>query len=187
VKKLAILLAAACLLLSGCSSLGGTNGVNVVIGNGQVLQIAAADRAAPIALSGTSLTGDAIDATSYLGKPLVINVWWSACVPCRTEMPMLVELEKERRGKVGFLGIDVRDFGTDVPLAFARDKGVDFPTIFDPNGKALLAFSGKVSPRSVPTTLVIDTQGRVAAVISGPIPSKLTLTEVLDQVGREDG
>ena len=186
-KKLAPLLAAACLLLAGCSSLGGTNGVNVVIGNGQVLQIAAADRGAPIALTGTSLTGEAIDASSYLGKPLVINVWWSACVPCRTEMPMLVDLEKERRGTVGFLGIDVRDNSPGPAIAFAREKGVDFPTIYDHEGKALLAFAGTVSPRSVPTTLVIDAQGRVAAVVNGPIPSKLTLTELLDQVGSEHG
>jgi len=187
VSKFGSVLAVACLLLAGCTSLRGTEGTDYVPGDGQVAEYAVADRGAPITVTGTSLNGAPLDSTSYLGKPLVINIWWSACGPCRTEMPMLVEVEKERRGQVGFLGIDVRDNSPGPALAFARDKGVDFETIYDHAGKALLAFAGKISPRAVPTTLVLDAQGRVAAVINGPIPSKLTLTELLDRVVAEHG
>jgi hypothetical protein len=64
---------------------------------------------------------------------------------------------------------------------------VTYPSIYDPKGKALLAFSGDVSPRSPPTTLVLDGQLRVAAIISGEIPSQLTLTELVKQIAAEDG
>ena len=186
-SKFGFVLAAACLLLAGCSSLDGTNEGGYIPGDGQILQIAVADRDDPITLTGTSLTGEAIDSTSYAGKPLVINVWWSGCGPCRTEMPMLVAAEKELAGTASFLGIDIRDLSDDAAIAFARAKGVDYPSIYDPKGNSLLAFEGKVSPRSPTTTVILDAEGRVAAVISGPIPSQLTLTELVKQIGAEHG
>jgi thiol-disulfide isomerase/thioredoxin len=187
VKKLAPLLAAVCLLLTGCSSLNGTNAQGYITGDGQVVQFQPADRGAPIVLTGTSLEGQPIDITSYAGKPLVINVWWSGCGPCRTEMPMLVKAAAHLKGKASFLGIDIRDLSREGAMAFALDKGVTYPSIYDPKGKALLAFSGDVSPRSPPTTLVLDGQQRVAAIINGEIPSQLTLTELVKQIAAEHG
>jgi len=180
--------AAACaLLLAGCSGLKGTEGLQYIEGDGRVLQFPASDRLGPVTITGTSLDGQAVDSTAYLGKPLVVNVWWSGCVPCRTEMPMLVEAEKELRGKASFLGIDIRDLSLDQARAFAEAKGADYPTVHDPTGKALLAFPTDVAPHSPPTTYVFDDQGRVAALISGPVPSKLTLTELVEQIAAEDG
>ena len=192
-KTFASLCAALCLfllgllLLAGCSGLQGTEGLQYISGDGQILQIEPAGRDEPIELTGTSLTGDPVDSASYLGKPLVINVWWSGCVPCRTEMPMLVAAEKELRGTASFLGINIRDLSDDAAIAFAEAKGADYPSLYDPTGKSLLAFSGDVSPRSPPTTLVLDAEGRVAVMINGPIPSQLTLTELVKQIAAEDG
>ena len=179
--------AACLLLLSACSGLEGTNEQGYLPGDGRILQFEPADRGAPIELTGTSLTGQPVDIASYAGKPLVINVWWSGCGPCRTEMPMLVSAAKELKAKAAFLGIDIRDLSREQAIAFAVNKGVTYDNVYDPTGKALLAFSGDVSPRTPPTTLVLDDELRVAAIISGPIPSKLTLTEIVDQIANEDG
>ena len=182
------MVAAACLLLlAGCSGLKGTQGLQYISADGRVLQLPPADRGAPVALTGTSLTGAPVDSSTYRGKPLVVNVWWSGCVPCRTEMPMLVSAAAQLQGTAAFLGIDIRDLSLDQAVAFAVAKGASYPSLYDPTGKSLLAFSGQVSPQSPPTTLVLDQQGRVAAMINGPIPTELTLTELVKQIAAEHG
>jgi len=185
-SRLAI--AAACLwVLSGCSGLQGTGGLQYIEGNGNVLQVQPAGRGEPVELTGTSLTGESIDLAGLRGKPAVINVWWSGCVPCRTEMPMLVAAADELKDTAYFVGINIRDYSVEQAQAFAVAKGVDYPSIYDDKGQALLAFSGDLSPRTTPATLVLDAQGRVAALISGPIPSQLTLTDLVEQIAGEDG
>jgi thiol-disulfide isomerase/thioredoxin len=173
--------------LAGCSGLDGTGGKQYIAGNGQVIPYAVAERGNPVELTGTSLDGQPLDTSAWSGKPLVVNLWWSGCVPCRTEMPMLVKAASELQGKAQFLGINIRDYSPDQGLAFAREKGVTYPSIYDPAGKALLAFQGKVSPRTIPTTIVLDAQHRVAATIQGEVPSLLTLTEVVDEIVGQHG
>lgn len=175
-------IACAVLLLTGCSSLQGTGDKGYISGNGDVRLIDPADRDEPLELTGTSLTGESVDVADYRGKVVVINAWWSGCGPCRTEMPMLAEASEELGAKAQFLGINIRDNSEQQGLAFSRDAGVTYPSIYDPGGKAMLAFSGKVSLVATPSTVVLDRNGRVAAAISGDIPSKLTLTDVVEDV-----
>jgi thiol-disulfide isomerase/thioredoxin len=170
------------LLLTGCSSLGGTGDKGYISGNGDVRIVDKADRSDPVALTGDSLTGDPIDVADYRGKVVVVNVWWSGCGPCRTEMPMLAQASAELGDSVEFVGINIRDASQSQGLAFARDAGVEYPSIYDPNGQAMLAFSGKVSLVSTPSTVILDPEGRVAAMISGDIPTEQTLLDVVDDV-----
>ena len=170
------------LLLTGCSSLAGTGNKGYISGNGDVRIVDEADRGDPVDLTGTSLTGDSVDAADYRGKVVVVNTWWSGCAPCRTEMPMLAEASKKLGSQAQFLGINIRDNSEAQGIAFSRSAGVEYPSIYDPDGQAMLTFSGKASLISTPTTVILDPQGRVAAVIAGEIPSELTLTEVVDDV-----
>lgn len=170
------------LLLTGCSSLGGTGDKGYISGNGDVRIVDKADRSDPVTLTGDSLTGAPIDVADYRGKVVVVNVWWSGCGPCRTEMPMLAQASAELGDTVEFLGINIRDASQSQGLAFARDAGVEYPSIYDPNGQAMLAFSGKVSLVSTPSTVILDRDGRVAAMISGDIPTEQTLLDVVDDV-----
>lgn len=174
----------AALLLAGCGGIGGTGDLNYISGDGKVVEVHAADRGAPVDVSGTTVQGKSLNLDSMRGKVVVVNVWWSGCVPCRAEMPMLVDTEhslaKGRdKGKVAFVGIDIRDAAAQTAAAFERDRGVDYPSLYDPASKTLLAF-GKYAPYAPPATLVLDQQGRVADVINGPIPSQTTLTDVVD-------
>jgi thiol-disulfide isomerase/thioredoxin len=167
----------------GCSSLQGTGDKGYIAGEGVVMQIPAANRDAPVDLAGQSLSGEPLDLADHRGQVVVVNTWWSGCAPCRTEMPMLVEADEQLEAE--FLGINIRDASPEQGRAFERNLGVDYPSLYEPGGEALLAFSGKVSLNSIPTTAVLDREGRVAAVISGPIPSKLTLIEVVEDVVAE--
>ncbi len=63
-----------------------------------------------------------------------------------------------------------------------KNVGADYPSIYDPKGQVGLAFAGKAPLASTPNTIVLDKDGRVAATIAGPIPSKQTLLDVVDDV-----
>jgi thiol-disulfide isomerase/thioredoxin len=176
----------ACLLLAaGCSSLDGTGDKGYISGEGTVRIIDPADRDDAVDLAGTSLTGDPIDATDSRGRVLVVNTWWSGCGPCRSEMPMLTQAADQLDDRADFLGINIRDSSASQGQAFMRSVGADYPSIYDPAGTAVLAFAGKTSLISIPTTIVLDAEGRVAAVIGGPIPSEQTLVDVVDEVAGE--
>lgn len=171
---------AALVLVSGCSDIGGTGDLEYVSGDGQVLEVARDDREAPVDVSGTTVQGDPLDLSDLHGKVVVVNVWWSGCGPCRTEMPMLVQAEASYDEQdVAFVGINIRDLAPENAAAFEKDRGVDYPSLYDPGSETLLGM-GAYAPYSPPATLVLDREGRVAALINGPIPSRSTLTTLVD-------
>jgi thiol-disulfide isomerase/thioredoxin len=166
-------------VLSSCSGLGGTNDGGYIPGDGGVVEFGVDEREPPVDLSGPTTTGD--EFTLERGKVAVVNVWWSGCGPCIQEMPMLTELDAAYDGDVTFVGINVKDTSPENARAFEVDRGVEYPSIYDP--RALLAFTGRTSPRATPTTLVLDPDGVVVSLISGPIPSRTTLAELVEDAG----
>lgn len=177
-RRLLPLLLAVATLAAGCSGLSGTNKGGYITGDGQVTAWAPADRGTPIELTGNTLEGTPLDLGDYRGKPVVVNVWWSGCGPCRREMPMLQQASQELAGKAAFIGINTRDNSADNGLAFERSVGAAYPSIYAPDGRALLAFPGL--PRPLPSTVILDSQGRMSATISGEIPSRLTITQLVE-------
>lgn len=174
------------LATGGCSLHGvnGTGGKDYVSGDGTPQQIPVADRGAPIDYAGKDLTGKPLSLTSMRGEPTVVSVWWAGCPPCRKEAPLLVGAQKQLGSTAHFVGIDVRDGGTAAPQAFQTQFGIPWPSFYSPDGQALLAFPGTLTPDSIPATVVLDAQGRVAASMIGPVPSQLTLVEIVRQVAR---
>ena len=99
----------------------------------------------------------------YLGRPLVINVFASTCVPCKKELPMMTRVAAQEPG-VAFLGIDQLEFRP-AALAFVTGLGVDFPVALDESGD--LAVSLQLA--GLPTTIFVDPDGRETARVTGPI------------------
>jgi len=164
---------------------GGTGDLDYVAGEGQVVQVAPEEREDPVEVSGDTVQGEPLDLTDLRGEVVVVNVWWSGCGPCIREMPMLVEAQQELAPDlVEFVGINIRDLSTDDAAAFERQVGVDYPSLHDPGSETLLGF-GSYQPHATPSTLLLDRDGRVAALISGEIPSKGTLTELVEEIGAE--
>lgn len=175
-------LAAVLLPLSACSDVGGTDDLEYVGGNGKVVEVALDDRQDPVEISGTTVQGDRLHLSDLRGKAVVLNVWWSGCGPCRSEMPMLVEAEKELgKEDVAFVGINIRDLAPENAAAFERDRGVDYPSLYDPGSETLGALGGYETV-AVPATYVLDPEGRVAALMNGPVPSKSTLVTLVEDV-----
>ena len=144
--------------------------------------MAAADRVAPLELSGEDLEGKQVDLADLRGKPVVINVWWSECPPCRVEQPDLNEAAAELGDDVAFLGLNIRDSSAEKGLAFVRNFDVPYPSVYSPDGAALLSFAGTLNPRSIPSTVVLDAEGRVAASVQGRIPTTQTLVSLVEKV-----
>jgi thiol-disulfide isomerase/thioredoxin len=180
-----LLVAAAGLLLTvtGCTSLQGTGDKGFVTGNGTVRQIDTADRGDAIKLEGTDLDGRPFSLATLRGKPTVVNVWGSWCTSCRAEAPYLVAAQKQLGDTAQFVGIDARDTGTAQAKAYAAHFGTTWPSYYSPGGRALLAFPGVLTPNTIPATLVLDAQGRVAASVIGVVPSALTLVQLVQDAG----
>jgi thiol-disulfide isomerase/thioredoxin len=173
------------LAASGCSSfhgLKGTDDQGVVVGNGDFKEIPVAQRGQPLTLSGTDLDGKPITLEAMRGKPTVVNVWGSWCASCHAEEPFLVTTAKKLGDQANFVGIDSRDGGTAQAKTYNDRYGITWPSFFSPGGEALLTFRGVITPNSVPATIVLDARGRVAAAINGPLPSALTLQEIVEDV-----
>jgi thiol-disulfide isomerase/thioredoxin len=188
-RSLRLLLPVAALLagaaLAGCGSDAATGDKGYVDGKGVITVLPSSERRAPEAVAGKTLQGKDVSLDQFAGKPVVVNVWASWCAPCRAESGLLNDASKSLGSDVAFLGINVRDPGsTDRPLAFERRLGVTYPSLYDPAGRTLLAFHGNVTLASIPSTVVIDSQGRVAASIIGAVPSARTLEDLVTDVER---
>jgi thiol-disulfide isomerase/thioredoxin len=172
-------------LLAGCSNVSGTGDKGYIDGEGVITVLAADKRKEPGDVTGTTLEGEDVSLSAYAGKVVVLNVWAAWCPPCRAEADELAAAQKELapRGVV-FLGINSRDSSEDSARAFQRTYDVPYPSIYDPSGRNLLAFHGTLTPNSIPSTVIIDEDGRVAASVLGAVTSKTTLVDLVDEVSK---
>ena len=180
-----LLLAAAA--STACSDLDGTDGKTWITGEGSLQQVSVAERGRPVDVAGEDLEGAPLDLADYRGKVVVLNVYASWCPPCRAEMPTVVQLaEHADPAQVEYLGVNIRDNGS-AARAFVDNQGIGFPSFADPGSAVLLALSDKLGPYSLPSTVVLDREGRVAALVLGKIPGAVTMQDVVDDVVAEDG
>ena len=152
-----------------------------VSGDGAVEQIAVDDRNEPVTMSGTLVDGTSWDIESTRGQVLVLNVWGSWCAPCVAEAPDLQKAweQVQQDGKdVEFMGIDFRE-EAERGAAFMDKAGITYPSLSDESGVLILRLQGKAP--TVPTTLVLDREGRIAARVNGPVDTS-TLTGLVDDV-----
>jgi peroxiredoxin len=173
-------------LLAGCSTdqlaaqyREGSN-KGYIAGDGSVTEIPATKRGAPVVWSGTSASGTALSSADYTGQVVVVNFWYASCAPCRKEAPALRQLSDEFTGKGAvWLGVNVRDQAANAN-AFEKGYGISYPSVMDVDTGAMqLAFSGSIPPNAVPTTLVLDKSGRVAARILGALTSPSILRTIV--------
>ncbi|QTG81011.1 TlpA family protein disulfide reductase [Arthrobacter crystallopoietes] len=150
---------------------------NYIAGDGSVTEYDAATRGEPVQLSGKLFDGTTVEAADFAGQVTVLNFWYAACAPCRLEAPDLQALSEEFADKAQFYGVNIRDERATAE-AFERNFGVTYPSFQDKDGGILLAMTNYVPPQAVPTTLVLDKKGRVAARILG-VADKGTLKALI--------
>jgi len=149
-----------------------------------IAEFAPASRGEPLTLAGPALQEGAapVDVADHRGSVVVVNLRGSWCAPCRAEAPMLQEKAGAYAAQgVAFLGVNVSD-EPDAARAFERTYAITYPSIDDSvQLRAFLALREYVPSSAVPSTLVLDRQGRVAARVIGQINAS-TLSALLDAV-----
>lgn len=115
-------------------------------------------------LSGTTVDGKPYDGSALRGSVAVLNVWGSWCGPCKKEQPDLNAVAA-RFPDVRFLGLNVRDDAA-AARAHVTRYGVRYPSLYD-RDSAIVASFRDVPPAAVPSTIVLDPDGRVAALLIG--------------------
>jgi len=184
-RALGALVLVAALALSGCTRdpladryRQGTND-GFISGDGTITEIQAEKRDDPIVFTGTDENGATIDSADLAGRVVVVNFWYASCAPCRAEAADLQAVNSEFEGQdVAFVGVNVRDQAP-TAASFAADYGITYPSIVDTDSSVQLAFTGEVPPNAVPTTIVLDKEGRVASRILGQLQEASILSTLV--------
>lgn len=132
-----------------------------------VTRIAPEDREPAPPIAGPTLDGGSLDLADLAGGIVVLNNWASWCAPCRAEVPILVDAARAQGDAVAFVGLNVSD-EPKAAAQFVAETGMDYPSIADPQGELLATIPG-VPARSLPSTVVLDPQGRIAARVIGEV------------------
>lgn len=181
-----------CIVLTGCASGAGSAGTaeaagsGYVAGDGSIVVLDVSERQPAPAIEGITLDGDDFALVDQIGKVVVLNVWASWCAPCRAEAPdlQLVWEETQNEG-VQFVGLDTRDSDA-AARAFVENFSITYPNVIDRDGRLQLQFGESLPPQAIPSTVVVDREGRVAARVLGVV-SAASLRAILDPLIAEPG
>ena len=106
------------------------------------------------------LDGKTVNFSDFRGKVLILDFWATWCVPCRVEIPHFVELQKQYGDKgLTVIGVSLDQQGPEVVKKFVERLGVNYPVVIG-NEKVVDAYGGI---EAIPTTFVIDRQGRIVS------------------------
>ncbi|GAA4589529.1 TlpA disulfide reductase family protein [Planotetraspora phitsanulokensis] len=178
-KSLPVIAALAVTALAGCA--GGQSSqspgdTRFVAGDGKVQVFPVAERHKAPAIEGATIDGATEKVAA--GNVYVLNFWASWCAPCRAEAPVLKDIAaKTKASGVQFVGINFKDLQASAQ-AYDRTVQPGYPSIFDKTGKVLLSFQGTVPPAAIPSTLIIDKQGRIAGRALGGVKYNELLSAV---------
>jgi thiol-disulfide isomerase/thioredoxin len=173
--------------LAGCAGAGavqnGPAGGDSRYVSGDTVSQVIKDRKPAPPVQGTTLDGRRLALGDLKGKVVVVNFWASWCAPCRAEAPTMEKIYEETKASgVEFVGIDIKD-GKDNAKAFVRTFKTTYPSLYDQAGQIALSFRG-IPPNAVPSTLIIDRRGDVAARAIGSV-SYTSMKDIVTQLAAE--
>jgi len=178
--RVGLAVGSALLAVAGCgASDGSTEGF--VSSNRTITVVPVAERQPAPELTGLDLQGKPLSSADLRGDNgiLVVNVWGSWCAPCRREAPVLADASRRyAKRDVAFVGLLSRDKPA-AATAFSRRFDVTYPSLQDPGGRLQLRFAGSLPSQGIPTTWIIDREGRVAVRVLAEVTAA-TLDGLID-------
>jgi peroxiredoxin len=122
--------------------------------------------------------GKAVRLSDYKGKVVLLDFWATWCGPCRIEIPWLKEFQRKYKDR-GFevVGVSMDDDGWQAVKPFAAELGINYRLVIGDDTTAQLY--GGVD--ALPTTFVIDRDGKIAAVHVG-LTSKSEIEHGIEEV-----
>jgi thiol-disulfide isomerase/thioredoxin len=176
------LVVALLLLATGCGMTAAPgDGEGFVAADGTT-DFAPADRQPAPEVEGETLDGSTL-ALDELPGPVVVNFWASWCGPCAKEAPHLAAVAEQYDGRVSMVGVNVRDSAANA-RAFEREYGIEYPSWDDESAQIASQF-GALGPAGLPSTVLLDQQGRVAARLFGAVTAR-QIAPRLDALLTED-
>lgn len=176
-RRGAVAVALGALLLSGCSSISapdiqGPGRSNVKVDTAELRELKATTKIEPCVpgtadraddgLPAVSLPclggGESVDLAALRG-PMVINLWASWCGPCERELPIYQKFYAKHGDKVAVLGIDLQDNRPGAALELAKNSGVTYPQLADPNSDLAGSEPMPAIP-ALPAIVFVDAEGR---------------------------
>ena len=124
--------------------------------------------------------GDELRFSELRGKPVFVNFWWSGCVPCEEEAPLLSEAADRYGDDVFFLGVNIRDARSDA-LRFAQEEGLDFTHVRDEG----LEIYRRWGLTGQPESFFIDPDGTIVEHVPGQVDQG-SLLQFLDVLVTRD-
>jgi thiol-disulfide isomerase/thioredoxin len=112
------------------------------------------------------------------GTPQIVNFWASWCTPCRTEMPEIERIVRESDGRIAAVGINIWD-QPHAATSLMKELGITYPLVTDPGGNTAATFE----VTALPTTLLVDGQGRVVARATGRPTGEELQQMITDELG----
>ena len=129
--------------------------------------VPASDDALPALTLACLGPGPDVSLDRLTGRPTLLNLWATWCLPCREEMPLLQEAFVRYGQEVRFLGVDTQD-SPESAASFVSDFGIGYPHILDPDGELL----STLGVRGLPVTLAIDESGRIVGKSIGELDAQ---------------
>lgn len=128
-----------------------------------------------------TLSGDSISLSELQGRVVLVNFWATWCPPCRVEMPGFEDVyQKYRDAGFTVLGVSLDRGSRDAVTKFVGDRNLSFP-IAMATAEAVSAFG---NPTALPTSFLIDRQGRIRYTVRGIFARpalERAVTELLDE------
>jgi len=155
------------LALAGCGAKKGAEGTSgataAPAGNGETGSQAPGYELA-------DLTGKMVSSSEFAGKVVILDFWATWCPPCREEIPHLVKLQSDYQGKgLVIVGLSLDAEGASVVAPFAQEHAINYPMLIG-NDEVAKAYGGV---NSIPTTFVIDRQGKIVKRFIGYTPPEV--------------
>ncbi|HEY2631985.1 MAG TPA: TlpA disulfide reductase family protein [Solirubrobacteraceae bacterium] len=130
------------------------------------------------ALPSERLAGADVTLASLRGHPALVTFWASWCEPCKEEAPALERFSRGLHGNGVLVGVNWGDTSVSAARAFIKRYGWSFPNLRDPEQTV----GHELGVRVLPTTFLIDGEGRVRETLRGP-QSEQSLQRALASVG----
>lgn len=135
--------------------------------------------------TAASFSGEEISLSDLRGRAVLVNLWASWCVPCRSEMPALERVYQDYRAdRLVILAVNATDQDHEEDIrSFTQELGLTFPILLDPNGDISRAYH----LTALPTSYFISADGRIEEIVVGGPMSEALLRSRVDELLKKGG